>query len=258
MCQWRPHICGVWQYSHWNSIDRPREKYSCRRDDQWESMFEPGSGRGTPRDPLPGSADRPAPQQRASSRAHVESGEDRAGDLTELLLRSARGDEAAFAALYDATASRVYGLTRRLTRSPELAAEVVQEVYLMAWQQAARFDPSRGSVVAWLSTLAHRRAVDRIRQVVQERGREQVYENRRVGAPMDATWQEVEQAMDTRDVRTGLGDLTPLQRKAITLAYYDGYTYQEVAQRLEIPLGTAKARIRDGLKRLGATLGAQQ
>lgn len=128
----------------------------------------------------------------------------------------------------------------------------------MAWQQAARFDPSRGSVVAWLSTLAHRRAVDRIRQVVQERGREQVYENRRVGAPMDATWQEVEQAMDTRDVRTGLGDLTPLQREAITLAYYDGYTYQEVAQRLEIPLGTAKARIRDGLKRLGATLGAQQ
>ncbi len=128
----------------------------------------------------------------------------------------------------------------------------------MAWQQAARFDPSRGSVVAWLSTLAHRRAVDRIRQVVQERGREQVYENRRVGAPMDATWQEVEQAMDTRDVRTGLGALTPLQREAITLAYYDGYTYQEVAQRLEIPLGTAKARIRDGLKRLGATLGAQQ
>ena len=75
---------------------------------------------------------------------------------------------------------------------------------------------------------------------------------------MDATWQEVEQAMATRDVRTGLGALTPLQREAITLAYYDVYTYQEVAQRLEIPLGTAKARIRDGLKRLGATLGAQQ
>ena len=258
MCRWRHHARGVWQYSHWNSIDRPHENYSCRRDDQWESMFEPDPGRETPRDPLPGSAAWPAPQQRASSRAHVESGEDRGADLTELLLRSARGDEGAFAAFYDATASRVYGLTRRLTRSPELAAEVVQEVYLMAWQQAARFDPSRGSVTAWLSTLAHRRAVDRIRQVVQERGREQTYESRRVGAPMDATWQEVEQDMETRDVRTGLGALTSLQREAITLAYYNGCTYQEVAQRLDIPLGTAKARIRDGLKRLGAALGAQQ
>lgn len=258
MCRWCHDVRGVWQYSHWNNIDRPREKYSCRRDDLWESMFEPGPGRRTPRDPLPGSPDEPAPQQHTASRPHVESDEGRGEDLTQLLLRSARGDEAAFAALYDATASRVYGLTRRLTRSPELAAEVVQEVYLMAWQQATRFDPSRGSVAAWLSTLAHRRAVDRIRQVVQERGREQVYESRRVGAPMDATWQEVEQDMDTRDVRTGLGALTPLQREAVTMAYYNGCTYQEVAQRLDIPLGTAKARIRDGLKRLGTALGAQQ
>lgn len=258
MCRWRHNVWDVWHYSHWNSIDRPREKYSCRREDQWESMFEPGPGRETPRDPLPGSTDWPAPQERAPSRARVESGEDRGEDLAELLRRSAQGDEAAFAAFYDATASRIYGLTRRVTRSPEIAAEVVQEVYLMAWQQAARFDPSRGSVAAWLSTLAHRRAVDRIRQVVQERGREQVYESRGTGAPMDATWQEVEQDMDTRDVRTGLGALTPLQREAITLAYYNGCTYQEVAQRLDIPLGTAKARIRDGLKRLGATLGAQQ
>lgn len=146
----------------------------------------------------------------------------------------------------------------RVTRSPEIAAEVLQEVYLMAWQQAARFDPARGTVTAWLYTLAHRRAVDRVRQVAQERGREQTYESRLPGAPTDETWQEVEQAMDTQEVRAGLAVLTPLQREAVVLAYYKGCTYQEVARRLEIPLGTAKARIRDGLKKLGAALGAQQ
>lgn len=174
-----------------------------------------------------------------------------------MLRRSGAGDEAAFAALYDATSPKVYGMTVRVVRSPEIAAEVLQEAYLMAWQQASRFDPARGSVLGWLCTLAHRRAVDRIRQVARERDREQTYENRRAETPVDETWQEVEQAMDTREVRAGLGALTPLQREAVTLAYYGGCTYQEVAQRLEIPLGTAKARIRDGLIRLRTALGVR-
>ncbi|MFF0905677.1 UNVERIFIED_CONTAM: ECF RNA polymerase sigma factor SigK [Kocuria sp. CPCC 205316] len=178
-------------------------------------------------------------------------------DLAELLRRSVNGDDAAFAALYDATSAKVYGMTVRVSRSPEIAAEVTQEVYLMAWQQASRFDPARGTVLGWLCTLAHRRAVDRIRQVAPERDREQTYENRRAETPADETWQEVEQAMDTREVRAGLEALTPLQRESVALAYYQGCTYQEVAQRLGIPLGTAKARIRDGLKNLGSALGVR-
>lgn len=177
--------------------------------------------------------------------------------LQDLVRRSGQGDQAAFAALYDATSATVYGLAMRVTRSPELAAEVVQETYLMAWQQSDRFDAARGSVPAWLCTVAHRRAVDRIRQAAREREREQTYEQRRAETPADQTWQEVEQTMDTHEVRAGLGQLTPLQREAVALAYYQGFTHQEVARRLDVPLGTAKARIRDGLTRLRSALGGQ-
>lgn len=179
-------------------------------------------------------------------------------ELEELVHRSAGGDEAAFAALYDATSARVYGLAVRVTRSPEMAAEVVQEVYLMAWEQSDRFLPDRGSVLAWLCTMAHRRAVDRIRQVVSQRDREQTYEDQRPKAAADQTWEEVEQSMAVQEVRAGLGSLTPLQREAVSLAYYDGCTHQEVARALDIPLGTAKARIRDGLKSLRSALGGRR
>ncbi len=182
---------------------------------------------------------------------------DPAADLADLLRRCGEGDERSFADLYDATSAKVYGLVVRVTRSPEISDEVVQEVYLMAWQQSARFDPARGSVLGWLCTLAHRRAVDRVRQVARERDREQTYEDQRAGTQMDQTWQEVEQGVDTREVRDGLGALTPLQREAVGLAYYQGYTYQEVARRLGVPLGTAKARIRDGLKSLRSALGGR-
>ena len=175
-------------------------------------------------------------------------------DLTELVRRSAEGDEVAFAALYDATSARVYGLAVRVTRSPETAAEVVQEVYLMAWEQSERFLPSRGSVVGWLATMAHRRAVDRVRQVASERDRDQTYQDERPKTAADQTWEEVEQTMAAQEVRDGLGTLTPLQREAVALAYYDGCTHQEVARQLDIPLGTAKARIRDGLNSLRSAL----
>jgi RNA polymerase sigma-70 factor (ECF subfamily) len=176
-------------------------------------------------------------------------------DLGALLRRSGTGDEAAFAQVYDLTAARVYGLAVRVTRSPEIAAEVVQEVYLMAWQQSARFDPERGTVLAWLCTLAHRRSVDRVRQVQREREREQQYESGRAEIPADETWQGVEQAMETQEVRAGLDALTPIQREAVSLAYYEGCSHREVAQRLDVPLGTAKTRIRDGLSSLRTALG---
>ena len=173
------------------------------------------------------------------------------------MTRSGAGDETAFAELYDATAAAVYGLISRVLRSPDLASEVAQEVYLMAWQQASQFDSSRGSVAGWLCTLAHRRAVDRVRQVTRERTREQTYETRGVGPAVDQTWSEVERGLDEGAVRRGLQALSALQREAVVLAYYGGYTHQDVARRLDVPLGTAKARIRDGLKKLGNALGVR-
>ncbi|RKQ35205.1 ECF RNA polymerase sigma factor SigK [Kocuria tytonis] len=208
-----------------------------------------GGDAGTSRSPRHRSHDGAAP--RADPTAQQED------HLTALMARSAAGDETAFADLYDATAATVYGLVRRVVRSPELAAEVAQEVYLMAWQQAPHFDPSRGSVPGWLCTLAHRRAVDRVRQVTRERNREDAYENRRTSSAVDETWHEVERGLDEGAVRQGLGALSSLQREAVVLAYYGGYTYQDVARRLNVPLGTAKARIRDGLKKLGSALGVR-
>ncbi|MGQ1798972.1 ECF RNA polymerase sigma factor SigK [Kocuria sp. SM24M-10] len=191
----------------------------------------------------------------AGTQSRSSSGTD---DLADLLRRSAAGDEAAFAQLYDATCTKLFGLVVRLTRSPELAAEVVQEVYLMAWQQAERFDPRRGTVLAWLCTMAHRRAVDRIRQSQRERVRDEQYELRQAGPPSDETWGEVEQSLDTEEVRTGLGSLSELQREAVCLVYYRGYSHRQVAEHLAVPLGTAKARIRDGLNNLRSALGVQR
>ncbi|MCC3276516.1 sigma-70 family RNA polymerase sigma factor [Arthrobacter sp. zg-Y40] len=202
--------------------------------------------------------DRRDPGQPASADTSPEGGENHGPDLADLVRRSGNGDEASFAALYDATSSKVYGLALRVVRSPEIAAEVVQEVYLMAWQQSERFDSALGSVPAWLCTLAHRRAVDRIRQLVREREREQTYEEERTEPPADQTWQEVEQSMDAHQVRDGLDTLSPLQREAVALAYYQGCTHRQVAEHLGIPLGTAKARIRDGLKSLKSVLGGER
>lgn len=182
----------------------------------------------------------------------------RAERTAELLRRSGEGDEQAFAELYDETSRTVYGLVARVTRAPELAAEVVQEVYLMAWQQSARFDPGRGTVLAWLCTMAHRRAVDRIRQSQRERDRDQKYETLRVDTAGDATWHEVERSLESEEVRSGLGLLSPLQREAVSLVYYSGFSHRRVAEHLGVPLGTAKARIRDGLSSLRSALGVQR
>lgn len=175
--------------------------------------------------------------------------------LGPVLTRSAAGDDRAFAQVYDATAGPVYGLILRVVRSPQLAAEVVQEVYLMAWQQAERFDPDRGTVMSWLCTMAHRRAVDHVRSSQRRREREERYETELTGRPSDETWGEVEQILDTEQIREGLAALSPRQREAVDLVYFRGMSHREVAEHLELPLGTAKARIRDGLRALRAAWG---
>ncbi|MFL6108185.1 MAG: ECF RNA polymerase sigma factor SigK [Marmoricola sp.] len=179
-------------------------------------------------------------------------------ELAALLRLSARGDEAAFASLYDATAPRVHGLVLRVVRDPSQAEEVTQEVFLQVWRTAARFDETRGSALAWLMTLAHRRAVDRVRSAEAVSRQDTSYHQNTQQVPHDSTAEAAEQSMEARRVRSALAELTDTQREALELAYFGGYTHTEVATMLDLPVGTAKTRIRDGLIRLRDAMGVGQ
>jgi len=175
--------------------------------------------------------------------------------LAELLQRSARGDRAAFAELYDATAARVHGLAVRVVRDPAQAEEVTQEAFLEIWRTASRYDVARGSAVSWLLTIAHRKAVDRVRSAEAASRRESTYHLQNQTVDVDTTAEAATASLEARRVRTALGALTEIQREAIELAYFGGYTHTEVATLLDLPVGTAKTRIRDGLIRLRDTIG---
>ncbi len=177
-------------------------------------------------------------------------------DLAALLALVARGDQAAFAAFYDRTAAQVFGLVRRVVRDPAQSEEVTQEVMLEVWRTAARFDPHRGSPSAWLMTLSHRRAVDRVR--AGHAAAEREIRASLAATDYDVVSEAVETRLDAQRVRRCLESLTGLQRESVTLAYYEGYTYREVAGLLGVAVGTVKTRMRDGLIRLRDCLGAGQ
>jgi RNA polymerase sigma-70 factor (ECF subfamily) len=177
--------------------------------------------------------------------------------LVDLLQSSGRGDEQAFAALYDAVAVRLHGLVLRVVRDPAQAEEVTQEAMVEIWRQSARFDPALGSPLSWLMTIAHRRAVDRVRSAEATSRRDTSYHQRNQVTEHDSTAEAATQNLEGRRVRQALSSLTDTQRGALELAYFGGYTHHEVATMLGIPLGTAKTRIRDGLIRLRDTLGVE-
>ena|SRR6516225_6037139 len=175
-------------------------------------------------------------------------------DLDALLTLVARGDQGAFEALYERLARPAYGLIRKVLRDPAQSEEVVQEVLLEVWRTASRFDPARGGAATWVLTIAHRRAVDRVRSEAAAAGREQ-RTSQAAGAARDDVADSVEATLDAELLRRCLEGLSDVQRESITLAYYGGYTYPEVAKLLEVALGTIKSRIRDGLNRLRDCLG---
>jgi RNA polymerase sigma-70 factor (ECF subfamily) len=175
--------------------------------------------------------------------------------LSDLLRRSARGDHTAFSALYDATAARVYGLVLRVVRDPAQAEEVTQECFLDFWRQAGRFDPARGSAVSWLLTIAHRKGVDRVRSAEASTRRDTTYHRSSGDVDHDVTAEAATDALEAKRVRSAMTTLTPVQREALELAYFGGYTHTEVATMLDLPVGTAKTRIRDGLIRLRDAMG---
>jgi len=174
--------------------------------------------------------------------------------LAELMAATARGDHWAFAELYDLTVRRIYGTVLRVLRAPEHAEEVTQEVYAELWQQAARYNQRKGSVISWMCTVARRRAVDRVRSVSSEMARDERYAGA-ADPEIDQVWDRATQSHDIERVRRGLRSLTDLQSEALTLAYYEDLTQSQIATRLNVPLGTVKARMRDAMKRLGETLG---
>jgi RNA polymerase sigma-70 factor, ECF subfamily len=179
--------------------------------------------------------------------------------LTTLIVRAGRGDQAAFAELYDATASLVHGIARRIVRDPAQAEEVVQEVFVEIWRLAPRFDGTRGSVTSWMATIAHRRAVDRVRSEQSSRDRVEREAAKAIRDHDDTADPVVESdhaAFERRRVRKALDRLTDTQRQAVELAYFGGHTYREVAVLLGEPEGTIKTRIRDGMIRLRDELGA--
>lgn len=178
-------------------------------------------------------------------------------DLTELLRRAALGDEVAFARLYDQTAPQLFALIRRVMRDVAMSEEVLQEVYVEVWRQATRFDARRGSARGWLCTIAHRRAVDTVRSSEASRRRDSEDGLLTLEQQVVDVQEEGIMRVESGRVRSAMKALTTAQSEAIRLAYFGGYTHREVAALLDIPVGTAKTRIRDGMivlrDRLGVT-----
>jgi RNA polymerase sigma-70 factor (ECF subfamily) len=178
---------------------------------------------------------------------------DEYADLGDLLAKVAQGDRDAFTTVYEQVADSVYGLAVRVLRDTAQAEDVAQETLINVWRDAARYDPSRGSAIAWIMTLTHRRAVDRVRSEQAHQRRNTLMRNTR-GRPYDHVAELIEQRSQLEHLRRHLGALTYLQIQAIHLAYYEGHTYQEVAHLLDVPLGTIKSRIHEALTHLRASL----
>ncbi|MHA7278085.1 ECF RNA polymerase sigma factor SigK [Arthrobacter sp. Hz1] len=174
--------------------------------------------------------------------------------LTGLLLRIGQGDREAFATFYRLTSRRVYGLARRIIVNAEIAQDITQDIYLTVWRDAHKYNPALGSAIAWLMMITHHKAVDKVRSEQASINREARWVTASHSPDYDVVAETVTTRIEAQTVVQCLDTLSPRQREAIDLAYYDGLTYREVADRLSIPLPTIKSRIRDGLKSLRTCL----
>jgi RNA polymerase sigma-70 factor (ECF subfamily) len=176
----------------------------------------------------------------------------RLGDLLALI---ANGDQGAFAEFYELTSRRVFGMARRVLIDPELSEDTTQEVFLQVWQNAAKFNPEAGSPLAWLMTISHRRAVDKVRSSQSSTDRVAKYGASSQDIDHESVSDEVGSRLEAEAVVRCLDTLTETQQQSVRLAYYGGLTYREVAEKLNAAVPTIKSRIRDGLIRLKTCLG---
>ena len=174
----------------------------------------------------------------------------------DILIAAASGDRAAFAALYNMFSRRVFGIARAVIRDPQLAEDVVQDVFMEIWRKALLFDPAKGSAAAWILRLTHSRAVDRVRSMEQSRTRTSNWGTRQHQAPRDLVVESVLLSGEQTAVRHALAHLSAVQREAIVLAYFQGLTCRQIGETLNAPLGTVKTRILDGLSKLREQLAA--
>lgn len=172
---------------------------------------------------------------------------DLAGELIQL---TAGGDQQAFARLYDMLSARAFALILRVLVDRSQSEEVLQEVFLEVWQTAARFAPNRGQGRSWLLTIAHRRAVDRVRASQSSTDRDIRAGFRDLASAPDGVADQVELKVASEHLAGALRVLPDVQQEAIVLAYYGGYSQREIAALTKTPLGTVKTRMRDGLTRL--------
>lgn len=176
-------------------------------------------------------------------------------EMATVMTRIASGDQTAFGQFYDATSRSVFGIVLQVLKDRAQAEEVTQEVYVETWRRASYFNPSLGTPSSWVNTMAHRRAVDRVRSAERSAARDQRhFEAVSPIAALD-TADIVVQSDEGQRVRDALSTLSEAQRTALHLAYFEGHSYREVAEFLEVPLGTVKTRIRDAMKRLKGQLG---
>lgn len=207
--------------------------------------------------PDPTEAERTRPRSREPDMRAIGADESAAPPLAELVRRVALGEEDAFSRLYDDTSSLLFSLIKRVVRDVSISEEVMQEVFVEIWKQATRFDPRRGSAHGWICTIAHRRAVDTVRASDASRRRDSQDGLRKIADEVVDVQEEGIMRVESQRVETAMRSLTSLQADAIRLAYFGGYSHREVAALLDIPVGTAKTRIRDGMivlrDRLGVT-----
>lgn len=170
------------------------------------------------------------------------------------MMRVAQGDKVAFAQFYDETSTLVFSVALRVLRDRAQSEEVTQDIYLEAWTTAARYDSTKASATTWIVTMAHRRAIDRVRASQASRDRDYKIGIRDFGSEHDHVAEEVEVHSEFARARKALAALTALQREVVSLVYLEGYTQSEVSERMRVPLGTVKTRLRDGLLRMRAEM----
>lgn len=224
-----------------SATNHPRDAARAHRRESVDAGVAEGDGRGGD-DGAPVAGGRSRPPRRNDP-------------LAATMAEVVRGDQQAYAVLYDALAPRVLGLARSVLRNHAMAEEVAQEVMLELWRQAARYDPALAAVSTWAMTIAHRRSVDRVRSVRAAEDREDRVAAGQTARAYDEVAETAEQHEDEGRVRAALGSLTHLQREAVELAYWGGETSTEISARLGVPVPTVKTRLRDGLIRLRTAMG---